>query len=331
MQTTQEGEKAAIRVAITGAAGNIGYALLWRIASGDCFGSNQPVILQLLEIPPGMQRLDGVIMELRDSAFPLVHDIIGTDDPEVAFSDADAIFLVGSRPRTKDMDRADLVAANGPIFVGQGKAIDAVASPNVKVITVGNPCNTNALIASANAASIPSRQFTAMTRLDQNRAVGQIAEQAGVPASKVEDVFIWGNHSNTMYPDPRFARVGNESVTDLFDDEWLQGAFLDTVATRGKAIIVARGASSAASAASAAVDHMRDWWQGSNGRIVSMALPSEGWYGVPEGLVFSFPCRCEGGEINVVEDLPIDEFAQTKIDENVKALLEERDAVIELL
>ena len=331
MQTTQEGEKTAIRVAITGAAGNIGYALLWRIASGDCFGNNQPVILQLLEIPPGMQRLDGVIMELRDSAFPLVHDIIGTDDPEVAFSDADAIFLVGSRPRTKDMDRADLVAANGPIFVGQGKAIDAVASPNVKVITVGNPCNTNALIASANAASIPSRQFTAMTRLDQNRAVGQIAEKAGVPASKVEDVFIWGNHSNTMYPDPRFARVGNESVTDLFDNEWLQGAFLDTVATRGKAIIVARGASSAASAASAAVDHMRDWWQGSNGRIVSMALPSEGWYGVPEGLVFSFPCRCEGGEINVVEDLPIDEFAQTKIDENVKALLEERDAVSELL
>ena len=331
MQTTQEGEKAAIRVAITGAAGNIGYALLWRIASGDCFGNNQPVILQLLEIPPGMQRLDGVIMELRDSAFPLVHDIIGTDDPEVAFSDADAIFLVGSRPRTKDMDRADLVAANGPIFVGQGKAIDAVASPNVKVITVGNPCNTNALIASANAASIPSRQFTAMTRLDQNRAVGQIAEKAGVPASKVEDVFIWGNHSNTMYPDPRFARVGNESVTDLFDNEWLQGAFLDTVATRGKAIIVARGASSAASAASAAVDHMRDWWQGSNGQIVSMALPSEGWYGVPEGLVFSFPCRCEGGKIIVVEDLPIDEFAQTKIDENVKALLEERDAVSDLL
>lgn len=331
MATTEEGTKSAIRVAITGAAGNIGYALLWRIASGDCFGNNQPVILQLLEIPPGMQRLDGVIMELRDSAFPLVHDIIGTDDPEVAFSDADAIFLVGSRPRTKDMDRADLVAANGPIFVGQGKAIDAVASPNVRVITVGNPCNTNALIASANAASIPKRQFTAMTRLDQNRAVGQIAEHAGVPASKVEDVFIWGNHSNTMYPDPRFARVGNESVTNLFDNEWLQGAFLDTVATRGKAIIVARGASSAASAASAAVDHMRDWWQGSNGRIVSMALPSEGWYGVPEGLVFSFPCRCEGGKIIVVEDLPIDEFAQTKIDENVKALLAERDAVSELL
>ena len=304
---------------------------MWRIASGDCFGKNQPIILQLLEIPPGMQRLDGVIMELRDSAFPLVHDIIGTDNPEVAFNDANAIFLVGSRPRTKDMDRSDLVAANGPIFVGQGKAIEAVASPNVKVITVGNPCNTNALIASANAPNIPNRQFTAMTRLDQNRAVGQLAERAGVPASKVEDVFIWGNHSNTMYPDPRFAKVDGKSVVELFDNEWLQGAFLDTVATRGKEIIVARGASSAASAASAAVDHMRDWWQGSDGRIVSMALPSEGWYGVPKGLVFSFPCRCENGEMIVVEDLSVDEFAQQKIDENVNALLEERDAVSELL
>jgi len=331
MPSAENGTKSPIRVAITGAAGNIGYALLWRIASGDCFGDKQPLILQLLEIPPGMQRLDGVIMELRDSAFPLVHDIIGTDDPEVAFNDADAIFLVGSRPRTKDMDRADLVAANGPIFVGQGKAIDASASPNVKVITVGNPCNTNALIACANAPTIPNRQFTAMTRLDQNRAVGQIAEQVGVPASDVSDVFIWGNHSNTMYPDPRFGKVNNKPVTDLLDSNWLQGKFLDTVATRGKAIIVARGASSAASAASAAVDHMRDWWQGSDGRIVSMALPSEGWYDVPEGLVFSFPCRCEGGEIIVVEDLAIDEFAQKKIHENVQALLEERDAVSELL
>ena len=331
MRPMDKETNAPIRVAITGAAGNIGYALLWRIASGDCFGKNQPIILQLLEIPPGMQRLDGVIMELRDSAFPLVHDIIGTDNPEVAFNDANAIFLVGSRPRTKDMDRSDLVAANGPIFVGQGKAIEAVASPNVKVITVGNPCNTNALIASANSPNIPNRQFTAMTRLDQNRAVGQLAERAGVPASKVEDVFIWGNHSNTMYPDPRFAKVDGKSVVELFDNEWLQGAFLDTVATRGKEIIVARGASSAASAASAAVDHMRDWWQGSDGRIVSMALPSEGWYGVPKGLVFSFPCRCENGEITVVEDLSVDEFAQKKIDENVNALLEERDAVSELL
>ena len=321
----------AIRVAVTGAAGNIGYALLWRIASGDCFGKEQPVILQLLEIPPGMQRLEGVRMELRDSAFPLVHDIVCTDDANVAFQGADAIFLVGSRPRTKDMDRSDLVAANGPIFVGQGKAIDAVASEDVKVITVGNPCNTNALIANANSPSIPSRQFTAMTRLDQNRAVGQMAERSGVPASKIHDVFIWGNHANTMYPDPRFATVDGRRATDVFDSDWLKGEFLDTVATRGKAVIVARGASSAASAASAAIDHMRDWWQGSNGRIVSMALPSEGWYGVPEGLVFSFPCRCQNGQIEVVQDLPIDSFAQSKIDENVAVLMEERQAVTGLL
>ena len=321
----------SIRVAVTGAAGNIGYALLWRIASGDCFGPTQPVNLQLLEIPPGMQRLDGEMMELNDSAFPLIHGIIGTDDPNIAFQDADVIFLVGSRPRTKDMDRSDLVAANGPIFVGQGKAIESVASPSVKVITVGNPCNTNALIACANAPSIPSRQFTAMTRLDQNRAVGQIAERAGVPASDIRDVFIWGNHANTMYPDPRFATIEGVPITDLFDSEWLQGQFIETVSTRGKAIIVARGASSAASAASAAIDHMRDWWQGSNGRIVSMAIPSEGWYGVPEGIVFSFPCRCENGDIMVVEDLPIDAFTQSKIDENIAVLLEERNAVSELL
>ena len=329
--TDDDRMKKSILVAVTGAAGNIGYALLWRIASGDCFGSNQPVTLQLLEIPPGMQRLDGVMMELNDSAFPLVRGIVGTDDPNIAFKEADVIFLVGSRPRTKDMDRSDLVAANGPIFVGQGKAIDAVASSNVKVITVGNPCNTNALIACANARRIPPRQFTAMTRLDQNRAVGQMAGRLGVPASSINDVFIWGNHANTMYPDPRFATVDGKSATELFDREWLQGDFLDTVATRGKAIIVARGASSAASAASAAVDHMRDWWQGTDGRIVSMALPSEGWYGVPEGLVFSFPCRCENGEVIVVDNLPIDSFAQMKIDENVSVLLEEREAVRELL
>lgn len=323
--------KETIRVAVTGAAGNIGYALLWRIASGECFGTNQPVTLQLLEIPSGMQRLEGVIMELKDSAFPLVDGIVGTDDPAIAFNETDAIFLVGSRPRSKDMDRADLVAANGPIFVGQGQAIEAVASPNVKVITVGNPCNTNALIACANAPSIPSRQFTAMTRLDQNRAVGQMAERAGMPASKIQDVFIWGNHSNTMYPDPRFATVNGQKATDVFDQAWLQGDFLGTVATRGKAIIEARGASSAASAASAAVDHMRDWWQGSDGRIVSMALPSEGWYGVPEGLVFSFPCRCENGEIEVLANLDVDAFAQSKIDENIVALMEERAAVSELL
>ena len=322
---------APIRVAVTGAAGNIGYALLWRIASGDCFGADQPVILQLLEIPPGMQRLQGVMMELADSAFPLVHGVMGTSDANEAFAGADAIFLVGSRPRSKDMDRADLVAANGPIFVGQGKAINDSASKDVKVMVVGNPCNTNCLIARANAPDLSGRQFTAMTRLDQNRAVGQLAQKAGTVAANIEDVFIWGNHANTMYPDPCVGTVDGKAATDVFEDGWLKGEFLKTVSTRGKAIIVARGASSAASAASAAVDHMRDWWQGSSDRIVSMALPSEGWYGVPEGLVFSFPCRCADGNIHVVDDLELTDFARAKIQENVEALLAERAAVAELL
>ncbi|MFT4623296.1 MAG: malate dehydrogenase [Myxococcota bacterium] len=320
-----------IRVAVTGAAGNIGYSLLWRLASGDCFGPDQPVILQLLEIPPGMQRLQGVMMELTDSAFPLVHGIMGSSDPAEAFAGAQAIFLVGSRPRSKDMDRADLVAANGPIFVGQGKAINDHAAGDVKVLVVGNPCNTNCLIARANAPSLSGRQFTAMTRLDQNRAVGQMAAKAGVVSAAVEDVFIWGNHSNTMYPDPSVASIDGKPATDVFDADWLQGEFLATVSTRGKAVILARGASSAASAASAAVDHMRDWWQGSDDRIVSVALPSEGWYGVPEGLVFSFPCRCEGGELHVVDDLELTDFAKAKIAENVAALQEERAAVADLL
>jgi malate dehydrogenase len=323
--------KPPLCVAVTGAAGNIGYALLWRIASGECFGADQPVRLQLLEITPALGRLDGVMMELSDSAFPLVHEVVGTDDPNVAFKEADAIFLVGSRPRSADMDRADLVAANGPIFVGQGQAIDAVSSRQVKVVTVGNPCNTNCLIAQSNAPGLPSRSFTAMTRLDQNRAVGQMSHRAGVPPAEVKDVFIWGNHANTMYPDPSVATVGGRPAMEVFDQDWLQGPFLQTVATRGKAIIEARGASSAASAANAAIDHMHDWWHGTEGGIVSMALPSEGWYGVPEGLVFSFPCRCSGGEIEVVEDLHLDAFTRNKIDENVAALLEERAAVQDLL
>ena len=218
MRPMDKETNAPIRVAITGAAGNIGYALLWRIASGDCFGKNQPIILQLLEIPPGMQRLDGVIMELRDSAFPLVHDIIGTDNPEVAFNDANAIFLVGSRPRTKDMDRSDLVAANGPIFVGQGKAIEAVASPNVKVITVGNPCNTNALIAQHNCREVPATRFSAMTMLDENRAKAQLAKKAGVGVSQVSRLAIWGNHSSTMVPDFENALIGGKPVGDVISD-----------------------------------------------------------------------------------------------------------------
>jgi malate dehydrogenase len=323
---------APIRVAVTGAAGNIGYALLWRLASGDCFGPDQPVILQLLEIPSGMERLHGTVLELQDSAFPLVHDIVATDDPNVAFAGADAIFLVGSRPRTKDMDRADLVAANGPIFTGQGKAINDHASRSVRVITVGNPCNTNCLIAAANAKDLPGSCFSAMTRLDENRAVGQLALAAGVPAAAVRDVFVWGNHADSMYPDIQRATIAGEPAPGKFDAGWINGDFLKTVATRGKAVILARGASSAASAASAAVDHMRDWWRGTDGRIVSMAIPSKGWYGVPEGLIFSFPVRVSAqGEIEVVEGLEIDAFTRAKIQENVDALLEERAAVAELL
>jgi len=324
--------KAPIRVAVTGAAGNIGYALLWRIASGDCFGADQPVILQLLEIPPGMERLQGVVMELVDSAFDLVHGIVGTSDPAEAFKDADAIFLVGSRPRSAGMDRADLVAANGPIFVGQGKAINDNASRDVKVLVVGNPCNTNCLIAQRNAPDLDPSCFSAMTRLDQNRAAGQLALKAGVPVAKVRDVFVWGNHADTMYPDISEAKVDARPAGELYEDAWLKGEFKKVVSTRGKAIINARGASSAASAASAATDHMRDWWRGTDGRIVSMAIPSKGWYGVDEGLVFSFPCTVDGeGRAHVVADLELDDYAKAQIQINVDALAGERQAVSELL
>lgn len=322
---------APIRVTVTGAAGNIGYSLLWRIASGSCFGPDQPVILQLLEIPQGMQRLEGVVMELLDSAFPLVQGIEGSDDPRVAFDGVDAAFFVGSRPRTANMDRADLVAANGPIFVGQGKALNDVAGSNVRVVVVGNPCNTNCLIAAANAKDIPADRFSAMTRLDQNRAYGQLAKKAGVPVSQIKDVAIWGNHSDQMYPDVSKATVGGVSATDMFDQEWLRGEFLKTVATRGKAIINARGASSAASAASAAVDHMHDWWHGTNGEIVSMAIPSRGDYGVPEGLVYSFPCRVENREITIVTDFDLDDYGRSKVEKNIADLLGERNAVENLL
>ncbi len=324
--------KAPIRVAVTGAAGNIGYALLWRIASGDCFGADQPVILQLLEIPPGMERLQGVVMELVDSAFDLVHGIVGTSDAAEAFKDADAIFLVGSRPRSAGMDRADLVAANGPIFVGQGKAINDNASRDVKVLVVGNPCNTNCLIAQRNAPDLDASCFSAMTRLDQNRAAGQLALKAGVPVAKVRDVFVWGNHADTMYPDISEAKVDARPAGELYEDAWLKGEFKKVVSTRGKAIINARGASSAASAASAATDHMRDWWRGTDGRIVSMAIPSKGWYGVDEGLVFSFPCTVDGeGRAHVVADLELDDYAKAQLQINIDALSGERQAVSELL
>lgn len=323
---------APIRVAVTGAAGNIGYSLLWRLASGSCFGPDQPVILQLLEITPALERLQGVVMELQDSAFPLVHDIVATDQAETAFGDTDAIFLVGSRPRSKDMDRADLVAANGPIFVGQGKAIGAAAKRSVKVITVGNPCNTNCLIAEANADGLDASCFSAMTRLDQNRAVGQVAKKLGVAPAAVQDVFIWGNHSDKMHPDLQRATIDGAPALSRLDDAWVKGDFRTTVATRGKAIIMARGASSAASAASASVDHMRDWWKGTNGRIVSMAIPSKGWYDVPEGLVFSFPVTVDAaGAVHVVEGLQLDEYTRGRVGENIADLTAERAAVAELL
>ncbi len=319
-----------LKVAITGAAGNIAYSLIWRIASGDCFGKDQPVILHLLEITPALGKLQGTVMEIVDSAFPLVHGVVATDDANVAFADCDAIFLVGSRPRSADMTRADLIAANGRIFVGQGKAINH-AKPTVKVITVGNPCNTNCLIAAAYATEIPKTQFTAMTRLDQNRALGAIAERAGQPVANADGVVIWGNHGDTMFPDVTWATLGGAKVTETLDADWLAGPFFQGVAMRGKAIIEARGLSSAASAASAAVDHMRDWHLGTGDRIVSMAIVSQGQYGVPAGLVYSMPVRCNNGAYEVVEGLEISDFGRSQIQRNIDALLEERAAVADLL
>jgi malate dehydrogenase len=324
--------KAPIRVAVTGAAGNIAYSLLWRIASGDCFGHDQPVILQLLEITPALDKLAGVVMELEDSALPLLWGVVGTDSPDIAFADTEAVFLVGSRPRTKDMDRSDLVAANGPIFVGQGRSLEAVARPTVKVITVGNPCNTNCLIARANAKKLPDSAFSAMTRLDQNRSAAQVAKKLGVAPDAVHNVFVWGNHSDTMAPDLRLATIAGARATERLDPAWVDGEFKKTVATRGKAIINARGASSAASAASAAVDHMRDWWRGSEGRVVAMAIPSRGWYGVPEGLVFSFPVRVDpAGNVSVLDGLQVDAWTEARLKENVADLETERRAVAALL
>jgi len=322
--------KAAIRVSVTGAAGNIGYSLLWRLASGECFGADQPIILQLLEIPQGMERLKGTVMELVDSAFPLVQGIVATSDPMEAFKDADQIFLVGSRPRSKGMVRADLVAANGPIFVAQGQAIEAVAKRDAKVIVVGNPCNTNALIAAHYAPSV--KNFSAMTRLDQNRAVGQISEKAGVAVAAIQDVAIWGNHSAAMYPYLGKATINGEPALSKLDAAWVANDFHPTVANRGAAIIEARGASSAASAASAAVDHMRDWHFGSKGRIVSMALPSQGWYDVPEGLVFSFPVTISAtGVVTVIDNLQLTADDRAKLQASVDELVSEREAVADLL
>jgi malate dehydrogenase len=321
-----------LRVTVTGAAGQIGYATLFRLAAGDCFGPNQPIILQLLELPVGMKSLEGVAMELQDSAFPLLHGMVLTDDVNTAFDGANAAFLIGSRPRTKDMNRADLLTANGPIFTTQGKALNAKAARDVRVLVVGNPCNTNAYIAMKSAPDISADRFHAMTRLDENRAKAQLALKAGVTPGAVSNLGIWGNHSDTMFPDWSNARINGQAATSFADDDWFKGYFLKTVATRGKAIIEARGASSAASAASAAIDHMRAWVHGTPaGDWTSMALCSRGEYGVSEGLIFSFPVTISGGVASVVEGLGHDDFAREKIAATTRELESERTTVQSLL
>jgi malate dehydrogenase len=324
--------KDPVRVAVTGAAGQIGYSLLFRIASGQMLGEDQPVALQLLEITPALDALKGVAMELEDCAFPLLTEIVQTDDPNVAFGDVDYALLVGSRPRSKGMERKDLLEANGAIFTVQGRALSANAASGVKVLVVGNPANTNALIAMSNAADIPNRSFTAMTRLDHNRAKAQLAMKTGVTVNDVTRMTIWGNHSATQYPDVFHAEVEGRNAAELVADQaWIEGDFIPTVQQRGAAIIEARGLSSAASAANAAIAHVRDWALGTpEGDWVSMAIPSDGSYGVPEGLMSSFPVTCSGGQYSIVQGLDIDEFSQGRIDATVAELVEERDTVAQL-
>ena len=321
-----------VRVAVTGAAGQIGYSLLFRIASGAMLGPDTPVILQLLEITPALNALNGVKMELDDCAFPLLADVVCTDDANVAFGDADVALLVGAMPRKAGMERSDLLSANGGIFKPQGKAINDNAKKDIKVLVVGNPANTNALIAMNNAPDIDPRRFTAMTRLDHNRAVTQLAQRTGASVSDVTNMTIWGNHSVTQYPDLYHAKVKGQNAYDLVGDHgWYADTYIPTVAKRGAAIIEARGASSAASAANAAIDHVRTWTMGTAaGDWVSMAVPSDGSYGVPEGLISSFPCTCANGEWSIVQGLDINEFSRGKIDASVGELAEERDAVREL-
>ena len=322
--------KDPVRVTITGAAGQIGYALLFRVASGAMLGNDQPVILQLLEITPALGAVKGVVMELDDCAFPLVQDIVYTDDANVAFKDADYALLVGSRPRGPGMERKDLLEANAAIFSAQGKALNDNASKNVKVLVVGNPANTNSLIAQRNAPDLDPRNFTAMTRLDHNRAMAQLSQKAGKHVSDVEGLCIWGNHSATQYPDNHRASVAGAHAMSLVDMDWYTGDFIPQVQQRGAAIIDARGASSAASAANAAIDHMRDWALGSDA-ILSMAVYSDGSYGVAEGLIYSFPVRCKGGDWEIVQGIEISEFSQGKMDATEQELTEERDAVAHLL
>jgi malate dehydrogenase len=324
--------KSPVRVAVTGAAGQIGYSLLFRIASGEMLGKDQPVVLQLLEIPQALGALAGVVMELEDCAFPLLAGIVTSDDPKVAFRDADYALLVGARPRSKGMERKDLLEANAAIFTVQGKALDAAAKRSVKVLVVGNPANTNALIAMRSAPGLDPRNFTGMMRLDHNRAVSQVAAKVGKPVDAIEKMIVWGNHSPTMYPDYRFAAVGGQSVKAMInDDKWNRETFIPTVGKRGAAIIEARGASSAASAANAAIDHMRDWALGTQGKWVTMGIRSDGSYGIAEGIIYGFPVTCSGGGYQVVQGLEIDAFSRERMDNTLKELLEERDGVKHLL
>jgi malate dehydrogenase len=321
-----------VRVAVTGAAGQIGYSLLFRVASGALLGPDQPVVLQLLEITPALGALQGVVMELDDCAFPLVADVTTTDDAELAFGDANIALLLGARPRTKGMERKDLLEANGAIFTVQGKALSDAAAPDIRVLVVGNPANTNALIAMNNAPNIAPERFTAMTRLDQNRAKAQLAAKSRHPVSEITNLTIWGNHSATQYPDVFRAQIGGRPATEVIaDPAWIEKEFIPAVQQRGAAIIEARGASSAASAASAAIDHVHDWVLGTAaGDWASMAIPSDGSYGVPEGLISSFPVTTSGGQYRIVQGLEIDEFSRNRIDATVAELGEERAAVREL-
>ncbi len=326
--------KPPVRVAVTGAAGQIGYALLFRIASGEMLGKDQPVILQLLEVPvDGPQKaLKGVMMEIDDCAFPLLAGMTAHSDPMTAFKDADYALLVGSMPRKAGMERSELLSINGKIFVGQGQALDKVASRNVKVLVVGNPANTNAWIAMKSAPSLPRKNFTAMLRLDHNRAASQIAAKTGKPVASIEKLAVWGNHSPTMYADYRFATIDGQPVKAMINDDiWNKDVFLPTVGKRGAAIIEARGLSSAASAANAAIDHMRDWALGTSGKWVTMGIPSDGQYGIPKDTMFGYPVTVANGEYQVVEGLDIDAFSQERINLTLKELLEEQDGVKQLL
>jgi malate dehydrogenase len=317
-----------VRVTVTGAAGQIGYSIVFRIASGALLGPDQPIDLRLLEIPQAMGALEGVAMEIVDCAFPLLAALDLHERPEDAFDSTNIALLVGSRPRTKGMERAELLSANGEIFTVQGKALNSVAAPDVKVLVVGNPANTNCLIAMNNAPDIPRERFTSMMRLDHNRAVAQLASKLAVGVQDITQMGVWGNHSPTMYPDLYHAQVkGKPAVEVIDDDAWIENEFLPNVGKRGAAVIEARGASSAASAANAAIEHVRDWTAGTNGEWVSMGMPSDGSYGVPEGLICGFPCTCTDGECQIVEGLDLDEFSRIKIDASVAELLAERDTV----